>query len=81
MQYKNQLRNFYIPEEQSIYLLNANDAKKLKDWVALCISKFSSCLTTQRRCKPLRPLRLSHVLPHQQTLQHSLKAAKRNERS
>ena len=39
MQYKNQLRNFYIPEEQSIYLLNANDAKKLKDWVALCISE------------------------------------------
>ena len=37
MQDKNQLRNFYIPEEQSIYLLNANDAKKLKDWVALCI--------------------------------------------
>ena len=39
MQYKNQLRNFYIPEEQSVYLLNANDAKKLKDWVALCISE------------------------------------------
>ncbi|QBL09316.1 serine/threonine protein kinase [Rheinheimera sp. D18] len=39
MQYKSQLRNFYIPEEQSIYLLNANDAKKLKDWVALCISE------------------------------------------
>jgi non-specific serine/threonine protein kinase len=39
MQDKNQLRNFYIPEEQSIYLLNANDAKKLKDWVALCISE------------------------------------------
>ncbi|MBU1311987.1 MAG: protein kinase [Gammaproteobacteria bacterium] len=39
MQYKNQLRNFYIPEEQSIYLLNANDAKKLKDWVALCVSE------------------------------------------
>lgn len=38
MQERN-LRNFYIPEEQSIYLLNANDAKKLKDWVALCISK------------------------------------------
>lgn len=37
--YKNQLRNFYIPEEQSVYLLNANDAKKLKDWVALCISE------------------------------------------
>lgn len=37
--HKNQLRNFYIPEEQSIYLLNTNDAKKLKDWVALCISE------------------------------------------
>ncbi|HAW92543.1 MULTISPECIES: protein kinase domain-containing protein [unclassified Arsukibacterium] len=33
------LRNFYIPEEQSVYLLNANDAKKLKDWVALCIEE------------------------------------------
>lgn len=37
--YKHQLRNFYIPEEQSIYLLNANDAKKLKDWVALCMDE------------------------------------------
>ena len=36
---KHQLRNFYIPEEQSFYLLNANDAKKLKDWVALCIDE------------------------------------------
>jgi len=36
---KHQLRNFYIPEEQSIYLLNANDAKKLKDWVALCMDE------------------------------------------
>lgn len=36
---KHQLRNFYIPEEQSFYLLNANDAKKLKDWVALCIEE------------------------------------------
>ncbi|WP_337840192.1 protein kinase [Rheinheimera sp.] len=36
---KHQLRNFYIPEEQSVYLLNANDAKKLKDWVALCMSE------------------------------------------
>ncbi|KKO50685.1 serine/threonine protein kinase [Arsukibacterium sp. MJ3] len=36
---KNQLRNFYIPEEQSVYLLNANDAKKLKDWVALCVEE------------------------------------------
>lgn len=33
------LRNFYIPEEQSIYLLNANDARKLKDWIALCVSQ------------------------------------------
>lgn len=38
---KHQLRNFYIPEEQSFYLLNANDAKKLKDWVALCIEELS----------------------------------------
>ncbi|MEN3158577.1 protein kinase [Alkalimonas sp. NCh-2] len=37
--YKHQLRNFYIPEEQSFYLLNANDARKLKEWVALCISE------------------------------------------
>lgn len=36
---KHQLHNFYIPEQQSIYLLNANDAKKLKDWIALCIGK------------------------------------------
>ncbi|PSJ44918.1 serine/threonine protein kinase [Zobellella endophytica] len=35
--YRHQLRNFYIPEEQSIYLLNANDARKLKDWIALCM--------------------------------------------
>ncbi|MBL1378671.1 protein kinase domain-containing protein [Zobellella iuensis] len=37
--YRHHLRNFYIPEEQSIYLLNANDAKKLKDWIALCITE------------------------------------------
>lgn len=30
------LQQFYIPEEQSIYLLSHDDAKKLKDWVALC---------------------------------------------
>jgi len=30
------IQQFYIPEEQSIYLLSHNDAKKLKDWVALC---------------------------------------------
>lgn len=33
------LDNFYISEEQSVYLLNAGDAKKLKDWIALCIAK------------------------------------------
>ncbi|MDI4661161.1 MULTISPECIES: protein kinase [Cobetia] len=33
------LQQFYIPEEQSIYLLSHHDAKKLKDWVALCISQ------------------------------------------
>lgn len=38
---KHQLRNFYIPEEQSFYLLNANDAKKLKDWVALCTEELT----------------------------------------
>lgn len=38
---KHQLRNFYIPEEQSFYLLNANDAKKLKDWVQLCIDELN----------------------------------------
>ena len=30
------LQQFYIPEEQSVYLLNHHDAQKLKDWVALC---------------------------------------------
>nr|WP_299242700.1 protein kinase [uncultured Halomonas sp.] len=30
------LQQFYIPEEQSIYLLSHDDAKKLRDWVALC---------------------------------------------
>ncbi len=30
------LQQFYIPEEQSIYLLSHHDAKKLKDWVRLC---------------------------------------------
>ncbi|WNL40440.1 protein kinase [Halomonas sp. PAMB 3232] len=30
------LQQFYIPEEQSVYLLNHRDARKLKDWVALC---------------------------------------------
>ncbi|MFC6671469.1 protein kinase domain-containing protein [Marinobacterium aestuariivivens] len=30
------LQQFYIPEEQSIYLLSHDDAKKLKDWFRLC---------------------------------------------
>ncbi|GHC26297.1 serine/threonine protein kinase [Aidingimonas halophila] len=30
------LQQFYIPEEQSIYLLSHQDAKKLKDWIGLC---------------------------------------------
>lgn len=33
---QDKLEQFYIPEEQSIYLLSHDDAKKLKDWVALC---------------------------------------------
>ncbi|MEH6577762.1 MAG: phosphotransferase [Amphritea sp.] len=35
MEYPN-LQQFYIPEEQSIYLLSHDDAKKLKDWINLC---------------------------------------------
>jgi len=30
------LQQFYIPEEQSIYLLSHDDARKLRDWVMLC---------------------------------------------
>ena len=30
------LQQFYIPEEQSIYLLSQDDARKLKNWVSLC---------------------------------------------
>ncbi len=33
---KPSLQQFYIPEEQSIYLLSQNDARKLKDWFQLC---------------------------------------------
>ena len=36
------LKHFYIPDEQSIYLLSHADAKKLKDWVNLCISQLES---------------------------------------
>lgn len=34
--YQATLQQFYIPEEQSVYLLSHHDARKLKDWVALC---------------------------------------------
>ncbi len=34
-----QLQQFYIPEEQSIYLLSHDDARKLKDWVELCTNQ------------------------------------------
>ncbi|RBW49343.1 protein kinase domain-containing protein [Marinobacter sp. F3R11] len=34
-----QLQQFYIPEEQSVYLLSHNDARKLKDWVELCTTQ------------------------------------------
>lgn len=30
------LQQFYIAQEQSIYLLNHHDAKKLRDWIDLC---------------------------------------------
>ncbi len=33
---QNSLRHFYIPEEQSFYLLSHADAQKLKDWFDLC---------------------------------------------
>ena len=33
---KPNLQQFYIPEEQSIYLLSHDDAQKLKNWVSLC---------------------------------------------
>lgn len=35
------LKHFYIPEEQSVYLLSHADAKKLKDWVALCTAQLA----------------------------------------
>lgn len=35
------LQQFYIPEEQSVYLLSHHDARKLKDWVALCQEQLS----------------------------------------
>lgn len=34
-----ELKHFYIPDDQSVYLLSHKDAKKLKNWVGLCISQ------------------------------------------
>jgi non-specific serine/threonine protein kinase len=39
MPHQSQLQQFYIPEEQSVYLLSQDDARKLKDWVALCANQ------------------------------------------
>lgn len=36
-----QLQHFYISEEQSIYLLKANDARKHKAWIRLCKQQLS----------------------------------------
>ncbi len=33
--------HFYIPEDQSIYLLSSKDAKKLKDWLFLCTQELT----------------------------------------
>ena len=38
---KKKLQHFYIAEEQSIYLLNHEDATKLKQWVDLCQQQLS----------------------------------------
>ena len=35
------LQQFYISEEQSIYLLNHHDAKKLRSWLELCQQQLS----------------------------------------
>lgn len=33
------LKHFYIPDDQSVYLLSHKDAKRLKDWFQLCESQ------------------------------------------
>ena len=35
------LQQFYINEEQSIYLMSHEDAQKIKDWVQLCIDQLT----------------------------------------
>lgn len=37
--YEQKLRNFYIPEEQSVYLLSQENAQKHKDWIMLCMKQ------------------------------------------
>lgn len=35
------LKHFYIPDDQSVYLLSHKDAKKLKNWFSLCNSQLT----------------------------------------
>ena len=35
------IKHFYIPDEQSIYLLSHSDARKLKDWFKLCTDQLA----------------------------------------
>lgn len=39
--YPPQLKRFYINEEQSLYLLSHQDARKIKDWIQLCQDQLS----------------------------------------
>lgn len=36
------LQHFYIPDDQSVYLLSHSDAQKLRDWVELCQRQLES---------------------------------------
>ena len=36
-----QIRNFYINEEQSVYLLSHHDAKKHRQWLNICIKQLT----------------------------------------
>ena len=36
-----EVRNFYINEEQSVYLLSHHDAKKHRQWLNICIKKLT----------------------------------------
>ncbi|MCQ8876703.1 serine/threonine protein kinase [Pseudoalteromonas shioyasakiensis] len=37
-----EIRNFYINEEQSVYLLSHHDAKKHRQWLNICIKKLTN---------------------------------------